>query len=330
MPVWYWHYGESYFYVKFETTIQATNTAVTSLQMTWNIANFIANIGSDREAMGLHYYWEKLSPLPSTMAHGQACSGGIHKRKKSWQDSQNKNSSCHSGIMETKSPCIPLWTGDMQWVVRRAEGGFDLRRVNRGDRPGAQSPGEHAPQSHTCSTRHAASATFPFSFLPSFLPSLFLSYIILYLSLLPSASPTCICSLSHPIDPQGRGIKKWIWLVSHIAFYSNSVRAYRFHRLLRQYWEQSNKYSTFSYLAMWLLCVRLSKTLLLPENEPYIYIYHTSRRGGWWRGAEQKKMCDVIEKRSFQRQSKIFTRLQRQRDQTTDLPHKYGEQSNKC
>ncbi len=170
------YYGESYFYVRFETTIQATNTAVTSLQMTWNIANFIANTGSDRGVMCLHYYWEKLSPLPSTMAHGQACSGGIHKRKKSWQDSQNKNSSCHSGIMETKSPCIPLWTGDMQWVGRRAEGGFDLRRVNRGDRPGAQSPGEHAPQSHTCSTRHAASATFPFSFLPSLSLSPSLSY----------------------------------------------------------------------------------------------------------------------------------------------------------
>lgn len=149
--------------------------------------------------------------------------------------------------METKSPCIPLWTGDMQWVGRRAEGGFDLRRVNRGDRPGAQSPGEHAPHSHTCSTRHAASATFPFFFLPSF--SLSLSHIVLCLSLHPTASSTCICSSSHP-RPSRHGHKKFIWLVSHVAFYSNGVRAYRFHRLRHQYWEQSNKYSMFSCLAM--------------------------------------------------------------------------------
>lgn len=163
--------------------------------------------------------------------------------------SQNKNSSCHFEIMETKSPCIPLWTGDMQWVGRRAEGGFDLRRVNRGDRPGAQSPGEHAPQSHTCSTRHAASATFPFFFLISFLSPLSLSLspslIVLYLPLHPTTPSTCICSSFHP-RPSRQGHKKCIWSESQVAFYSNGVRVYRFHCLLHQYWEQSNKYSAFS------------------------------------------------------------------------------------
>lgn len=83
---------------------------------------------------------------------------------------------------------------------------------------------------------------FPFS---SFFSSL--SLIVLYLPFHPTTPSTCICSSSHP-RPSRQGHKKCIRSVSHVAFYSNGVRVYRFHRLLHQYWEQSNKYSAFSCL----------------------------------------------------------------------------------
>lgn len=149
-----------------------------AVQASRSITDKIANTGSGREATLIHYYWDReAQPLPST----QTALWWKHAPKK--EGFQNKNSSCHSWIMETKSPCIPLWTGDMQWVGRGAEGGFDLSGVNRGDRPRAQNPWDRTPQSHTCSTRRAASATFPF-LLPSFHPSLFL----LHLHPLPPAS----------------------------------------------------------------------------------------------------------------------------------------------
>lgn len=82
---------------------------------------------------------------------------------------------------------------------------------------------------------------FPFSSLLS------LSLIVLYLPLHPTAPSTYISSSSHP-RPSRQGHKKFIWSVSHVAFCSNVVRVSRFHRLLHQYWEQSNKCSAFSCL----------------------------------------------------------------------------------
>jgi len=142
--------------------------------------------------------------------------------------------------------------------------------VNRGDRPGAPSPGEQAPQSHTCSTQHAASATFAFIFLSLSLSRGF------YLPLHPTAPSTCICSPSHP-RPSRQGHKKCIWLVSHVAFYSNGVRVYRFHRLLHRYWEQSN--SAFSCLQCGCYA---SDSLKLTRHHNITPLWATSHKHNRW------------------------------------------------
>lgn len=127
----------------------------------------IPNTGSDR-GTGYALLLREAHPAPFNPRRvDRPVTGASTKEWRSGKCLKIRTPSCHFEILETKSPCIPLWTGDMQWVGRRDEGGFDLRRVNRGDRPGAPSPGEQAPQSHTCSTQHAASAAFPF-FFPSF------------------------------------------------------------------------------------------------------------------------------------------------------------------
>lgn len=196
---------ESYIYVKCATTIQATNTAVTSLQTTRKITDVIPNTGSDRGA-GYALLLREAQPAPFNQQGTDRPVAGASTKEwrsgkclkirtpavisKSWRQSHLAFPSGQVTCSEwVAGPRVVLIWGEWTEVT-----GLELR-----------AQGKHAPQSYTCSTWHAASATFPFFFFTSFLSPLSLSSFFIYPFTPPPPPPASVHRLT--LDPQGRGIK---------------------------------------------------------------------------------------------------------------------------